>query len=84
MRGGHFFQVGQLFLDGEFDELLFEPGEAEDFVDADEEVALVAVVFAGFDLSERWTKGRLEGSLIHGTALVIRCGKQIISTVFRA
>lgn len=64
--GGHFFQVRQLLLGGELDELMLELGEAEDFIDSDEEFALVAVVFAGFDFNERWTKGLLIDNLRHG------------------
>jgi hypothetical protein len=35
---------------GKGDDFAFEVGGAQDFVDADEEFALLAVIFAAFDL----------------------------------
>jgi hypothetical protein len=46
---------------GEFDELGFKAGGGEDFVDADEELTLLAVFFRTDDVRKGWTKEGLIG-----------------------
>ena len=47
--GGGFFKIFAAMLEAEFDEVIFQPGSVEEFIDTDEELALFAVFFAAVD-----------------------------------
>ncbi len=57
-------------LHAEGKELLLEPGGGENFVDPDEECALLAIFFRSADLKKGWTKFGLIGDAGHGSKVL--------------
>jgi hypothetical protein len=69
-------------LHGEFDELSFQTGSRENFIDADEELTFLAVFFRTADVRKGWTKEGLLGDPLDGPEVLICCRKQLINPEF--
>ena len=62
-RGG----IKSVLLYREGDEFGFQPGDGQDFIDADEQIALLVIIPTGGNKRKRWTKLGLVGYDFHGS-----------------